>query len=338
MNISILIPCYNEEKTISSCIDSCLNQTFAASEIVVVNDGSTDGSLDILKSYGKRIRLVNVINNSGSKSKAQEIGLRYVSGDYVITTDADTLLDKDFVLHMVKRIILDDPDAIAGSVRSIKNNILTSIRELDYLVGQSIYKKARAYINSIFIIPGCSACYRTKMLKEEVKFEHDTLTEDLDITYKLHGNNKKIAFEENVIAYTQDPNDLNSYANQMRRWYAGQWQNLSKNAKHIKGLNQIIIFGLYYTENLSFSMLLFIAPLFNLNYSLYMNIGLIAYSLLMGFWGMIKRKRIDLFLHSPFYIFAVYLNSFIFIEQFVKEYVLRRNNLYWFKPARREIL
>ena len=87
--ISVLIPAYNEEKSIGKCVESCLNQTRNPDEIIVVNDGSTDNTLQILKSFGNQIKIIDLEKNTGNKSKAQEIGLNYVHTDIFITTDAD---------------------------------------------------------------------------------------------------------------------------------------------------------------------------------------------------------------------------------------------------------
>jgi len=123
MKISILIPCHNEEKSIKKCVESCFEQTRRPDEILVVNDGSTDNSLKILESFGERIKIINIPRATGNKSYAQEIGLRLVTDDIFITTDGDTILDKEFV-----KIIEDDFSAdsrlaaVGGYVKSQKYN------------------------------------------------------------------------------------------------------------------------------------------------------------------------------------------------------------------------
>ncbi len=72
MKITILIPCHNEEKSIKSTINSCLNQSRTPDEILVVNDGSTDRTGDILASFGNKIKVVNIARATGNKSYAQE--------------------------------------------------------------------------------------------------------------------------------------------------------------------------------------------------------------------------------------------------------------------------
>ena len=97
MKISILIPCYNEELTIEKCIDSCINQTRQADQIVVVDDSSTDRTSEVLKKYGSKIKVVRTPKNTGNKSYAQEYGLQFIDGDIFITTDGDTMLKSDFI-------------------------------------------------------------------------------------------------------------------------------------------------------------------------------------------------------------------------------------------------
>ena len=107
--ISILIPCFNEEKSIKKCVESCLNQTRKVDEIVVVDDSSTDNSLQILKSFGKRIKVIKIKKRLGNKSYVQEHGLKYVTDSIFIATDGDTVLEKDFVKKIIDQRIKDEP-------------------------------------------------------------------------------------------------------------------------------------------------------------------------------------------------------------------------------------
>ena len=79
--VSVLIPAYNEEKGVRKTINSCLSQTRKPDEIIVINDGSTDDTLKILKSFGKKIKIINLKKNTGNKSKAQEIGVKKIKTD-----------------------------------------------------------------------------------------------------------------------------------------------------------------------------------------------------------------------------------------------------------------
>lgn len=337
MRISILIPCYNEEKTIKACVESCLNQTLKADEVVVVNDGSTDKSKKILEEFGNKIKLVDLKENTGNKSRAQETGLDHITGDIVVTTDADTVLDKNFLAEIAGSFIVNDAEAVAGYVKSLKNNWLTGLRELDYLVGQDLHRNAQSEIGCLFVIPGCAAAYKSELFKRALSFDHDTVTEDIDLTYKLHKYGKRIIFNKRAVVYTQDPSDLYSFVNQLRRWYGGQWQNLVKHAKAVKRPMQVLEYAIIHSEGIYAPVSLIVLPFIDTSIAIFNMLFLFSYSLAVGLYAAILRRRSDLFLYAPLYFISYLINSYVFIEQFVKEYIFRRKSLYWFKPARRSI-
>jgi biofilm PGA synthesis N-glycosyltransferase PgaC len=97
MKISILIPAHNEERSIRATVQSCLEQTRPADQILVVNDGSTDKTGEILASFGDKIEVITIPVATGNKSYAQEYGLKFVTGEVFIATDGDTILDPRFV-------------------------------------------------------------------------------------------------------------------------------------------------------------------------------------------------------------------------------------------------
>lgn len=93
--VSIVIPCYNREEYISDAIDSCLIQTYKNIEIIVVDDGSTDNSIEVLQRYGEKIHLLTQPNKG--VSAARNKGLSHVSGEYVVMLDSDDWLSADLI-------------------------------------------------------------------------------------------------------------------------------------------------------------------------------------------------------------------------------------------------
>ncbi|MBP9710704.1 MAG: glycosyltransferase [Candidatus Pacebacteria bacterium] len=338
ITISILIPCHNEEKSVAACVQSCLDQTRPADEVVVINDGSTDKTADVLKTFGNKIKVVTIPVATGNKSHAQQIGLQHISSEVVVATDGDTIIDR----HFIERVEIDfqDPEvaAMGGYVKSLSHNWLTACRELDYLLGQDLYKQAQAFLHAIFVIPGCAGAFRTELFRSVITFDHDTLTEDLDLTYKLHAQEQKIIYDRKAIVYTQDPATLSSYINQMRRWYCGGWQNLRKHFRVLQNPANAFTFALIYIEGFFFAGLLFLMPFLNIVLFFYFVVPYFAFLLTLGVYGAIARKRWDLLLYSPTYIVLLFVNAYVFLEQFVKEVVLRKKNMVWFHPERRKIL
>lgn len=336
--IAVLIPAHNEEKSLAACILSCLNQTRVPDEIVVVNDGSTDGTAKVLEQFSDRVHVVTTPRASGSKSKAQQLGLGYITSDIVVATDADTILETHFIEHIECSFIADpEVAAVAGYVKSIPYNYLTGLREIEYIIGQDFYKLAQAHMNYIYVIAGCAGAFKTRLFTEGIiTFDHDTLTEDLDFTYKMHELGLPIRFNTKAICYTQDPHTLHSYTNQLRRWYAGGWQNLMKHAPIMfKRPSAAVHLSLGYVEGLLFPITLI--TLLLVNWSLLIQLLLVytVMNICLGAYAAWRRQSVWLLLYSPLMTPLKVWHAYLFIEQFLKEVILKQRNLAWFQPERR---
>lgn len=117
MKISVIIPVYNVEKHLEICLDSIINQTFSDFEIIVVDDASTDSSLNILQKYSnndKQIIIVRHEDNQGTMV-ARESGYRNASGDYLVFVDSDDSLPKNALHDLYEKAVLSDADLIIGN-------------------------------------------------------------------------------------------------------------------------------------------------------------------------------------------------------------------------------
>ena len=337
LKISLLVPCYNEEKLLEATIRSCLNQTRKFDELVFIDDSSSDRTPEILERYKDRVVARRTPKNTGNKSGAQEFGLQFVTGDIFVMTDADTLLDPKFVEEIEKEF--DDPKvaAVAGYVKSIPYNWLTLCRAFDYVIGQHVHKIAQDYMHYIVVMPGAACAFRADIFRKYITFDHDTLTEDLDFTYKLHHNYFRIAYTTKAISYTQDPPTLKNYINQMRRWYDGGWQNLMKHYKIVRNPVRALELSLIYAEGMVFSVLLFIVPVLNWWIGLRLLYTYFFASVLYAIFAAWKAKRPALLLAPIPYLLLIFVNAILFLESFVKQVILKRKNLVWFKPERIEM-
>jgi len=336
LKISLLVPCYNEEKSIEASIHSCLKQTRPFDELIYIDDSSKDNTPQILARYEGSIKHVTTPKNTGNKSSAQEYGLAFVTGDIVVTTDGDTLLDSHFAEEIEKSFNNNsDVVAVAGYVRSLSYNWLTLCRAFEYAIGQNIHKMAQHHMDYIFVMPGAASAFRTEVFKKHITFDHDTITEDLDFTYKLHRKKFKIIYNPLAISWTQDPATLSGYINQVRRWFGGGWQNLLKHYSIIPTTPmRAFEISLIYAEGLIFSTLLFIIPLLNWWLASWVLLSYFVVTSLFAVWAAWKERRPGLLFVPIPYMFLLYINAYIYLEQFVKEVILRRKNLMWFKPDR----
>ena len=108
--LSIIIPCYNVEKYIDECINSVLEQDVNSYEILLINDGSTDNTLNILESYRKNSKIKVINQQNGGLSKARNIGLLNAKGEYILFLDSDDFIEKkslNKILEFIKKNSLD---------------------------------------------------------------------------------------------------------------------------------------------------------------------------------------------------------------------------------------
>lgn len=122
MKVSIIIPAYNAEKWIKKCLDSILNQSYSILEIIVVNDGSTDGTLGILNRYSEKDKRLLVINkkNEGTYLARNE-GVRKSTGSLIFHTDADDFLEPNAIELLVSRMKKENADLVIGNNYQLLN-------------------------------------------------------------------------------------------------------------------------------------------------------------------------------------------------------------------------
>lgn len=114
--VSIIVPVYNVEKYLNKCMDSLINQTFDNIEIIAVNDGSTDSSLEIIKKYTKndnRVRIINQLNQG--LSGARNSGISKANGEFIMFVDGDDWINKETCEVAYKTCLDNNPDVVMWS-------------------------------------------------------------------------------------------------------------------------------------------------------------------------------------------------------------------------------
>ncbi len=120
---SVIVPVYNVEKYINQCIDSIINQTYKDIEIILVNDGSTDGSLEICNQYKATDPRISVISKKNEGiGEARNTGLKVATRKYVTFVDSDDMLDKDAIYRLYNCIIETGADTVLGGYARINEN------------------------------------------------------------------------------------------------------------------------------------------------------------------------------------------------------------------------
>lgn len=199
--VSIIVPIYNAIKYLPECIESLLKQDYSDIEILLVNDGSTDGSKELCVKYAEmdqRIRYIEKEN--GGVSSARNLGICYAKGKYITFVDADDYLDKDIIGLAVKTMNDTNADIVGWNAYVVEKSQTTRCREIQFHQDDSCYLQAAliANYNDKFYCGDYIRAVWGKLLKKSIICENSILfREDLYIgedavflmEYILHVNN-----------------------------------------------------------------------------------------------------------------------------------------------------
>jgi len=231
--MSILVPAYNEEKVIQLTIESLLNTKYPKKEIIVIDDGSTDRTLEIARKYKDQIKVLHKEN--GGKASALNHGLAFAKGDIVTIVDADTILGRSALMNIAKGFTNENIAAVAGNIK-IRNKVnwLTWCQALEYLSGIQIMRRALDYFGAITIVPGALGAFKKKSLVEAGTYHKATIVEDFDATLKILKSGVVVSASTKAVAYTQAPETLRDFYNQRKRWYRGNLQVMTRHTDILK--------------------------------------------------------------------------------------------------------
>lgn len=229
MRVSVIVPAFNEEKSMASSIESLLAQSYGNYEVILVDDGSSDKTLEIAKKYEGQVLKVVHQDNKG-KAKALNAGIRASTGELILTVDADTRLNPGALRALSDRFSSDPGlGAIAGNVKVDRaKGFLQRLQEVEYTTGIGLTRKGQSMLSSVMIVPGPIAAFRKRAVEKVDYFSSDTFAEDFDITLAILEERYKVQYEDRAIAYTIAPRGIEDLLKQRRRWYRGMIQVLSK--------------------------------------------------------------------------------------------------------------
>lgn len=225
--VSVIIPAYNEEGTISETIQSAVKSDYPEDkfEVIVVDDGSTDGTLKLARRFmGGRVRIFHKKN--GGKGSALNVGIREASGEIIFTMDADTSIHSGSIKKMVRPFKNEKIMSVTSAMLIKKpKTILQRIQNVEYLWGLFL-RRAFASVDSIYVAPGAFSAYRKKFFDLHGGYDEDNVTEDLEIALRIQMNGYGIENCPDAPVYTSSPEKFRGLLVQRRRWYYGTIKNL----------------------------------------------------------------------------------------------------------------
>ncbi|MEI7718285.1 MAG: glycosyltransferase [archaeon] len=228
--LTIIIPAYNEEKSIKRTIETALASDYPKNkfEIIVVDDGSKDNTLKIARSMqNKFVKVFTKVN--GGKASALNLAISKARGEVIITMDADTFIEKNSAIEMIRYFKDREVMSVTPSIILHEpKGILQRVQQMEYVLGIFL-RKVFASLNSIHVTPGAFSAYRKSFFDKYggyIGMESGNLTEDLEMALRIQSHGYKIENSVNSAVYTVAPNKFKALTVQRRRWYMGLLKNM----------------------------------------------------------------------------------------------------------------
>lgn len=223
--VSIIVPCYNEAPNAHRTFGALAELDYANYEVIAVNDGSSDNTAQVLTELAERIpnmRLVHLSSNQG-KALALKSGALAARGDFLICIDGDAILDH-YAIAWILRHFLESPrvGAVTGNPRIRTRSTLLGrlqVGEFSAIIG--LIKRAQRVYGRVYTISGVICAFRRLALHDVGYWNENTLTEDIDISWRLQLAHWDIRFEPRALCWILMPETLHGFMKQRLRWAVG---------------------------------------------------------------------------------------------------------------------
>ena len=242
--VSVIVPAYNEEVGIAAAVRSLAGNDYPTLEIIVVDDGSTDGTAAAVEGIDdSRVRLIRQTN--GGKPAALNTGIAAARHEIIVMVDGDTIFEPDTIRHLVAP--LEDPavGAVAGNTKvGNRQGLLGRWQHIEYVIGCNLDRRMYETLGCMPTVPGAIGAFRRQALAEVGGVSDDTLAEDTDLTMALNRAGWKVVFEDRARAWTEAPATLRQLWRQRYRWSYGTMQAMWKHRGAIGERSSLGIVGL----------------------------------------------------------------------------------------------
>ena len=222
--VTIIVPSWNEEKTIYKTVRSLLDLNYPKDKlkIFLIDDGSTDGTWNTILKFSKHSNIKIFHKENGGKYTALNLGLEHVETDFLGCLDADSFVDSESLVRIMS-YFEKDPSimAVAPSIIALKSkNIVQGAQRAEY--NMSIYiKKMLGLLEAIHVTPGPLTIFRKKVFDDLGPYRHAHNTEDMEIAYRMQKNHYKIEQCNDSYVYTNTPSTITKLYKQRLRWIYG---------------------------------------------------------------------------------------------------------------------
>jgi cellulose synthase/poly-beta-1,6-N-acetylglucosamine synthase-like glycosyltransferase/peptidoglycan/xylan/chitin deacetylase (PgdA/CDA1 family) len=226
--VSIVVPAYNEAAGIEQAVRSRAASDYPEFEVVVVDDGSSDGTGELVDKLDlARVRVIREPNRG--KAEALNTAVAAARHDLIAAVDADTVFEPGTLAALVQPLADDGVGAVAGNTKvGNRRSLLGLWQHIDYVTGFNLDRRLYDVLGCMPTVPGAVGAFRKQALSEVGGFSSDTLAEDTDVTIALGRRGWKVVYAERARGFTETPASLGGLWRQRYRWSFGTMQSVWK--------------------------------------------------------------------------------------------------------------
>jgi biofilm PGA synthesis N-glycosyltransferase PgaC len=246
--VSIIVPAYNEDKVIAHCIESILASDYRDFEIILVDDGSKDRTLEIMRQYADPARVQVLAKPNGGKAAALNAGYSLSKGEIIFFVDADGIFLHNTIQEMLSGFISEKVGAVCGNDSPVNlDRLQTRLQSLQCHVGTGLVRRALSELNCLPIVSGNIGAFRRSALEqtdpagaepfyqglEQVwekrqngPFRQGFIGEDLELTWRIHRAGYQVKFAPRAIVMAEVPSTISGLWKQRVRWARGLLQTI----------------------------------------------------------------------------------------------------------------
>jgi cellulose synthase/poly-beta-1,6-N-acetylglucosamine synthase-like glycosyltransferase/peptidoglycan/xylan/chitin deacetylase (PgdA/CDA1 family) len=227
-SVAIIVPAFNEHVMVERAVRSLAASDYEDFEVVVVDDGSTDRTADIVEELElDNVRLVR--QDNAGKAAALNTGVEVTDSEIVVMVDADTLFEPDTVTRLVTRFADPEVAATSGNTKvGNRGGLLGRWQHIEYVIGFNLDRRMYEVLQCTPTVPGAVGAFRRDVLAEVGGVPGDTLAEDTDLTLAIGRTGRRVVYAADARAWTEAPSTLGALWRQRYRWSFGTMQAVSK--------------------------------------------------------------------------------------------------------------
>ncbi|WP_037305982.1 bifunctional polysaccharide deacetylase/glycosyltransferase family 2 protein [Amycolatopsis orientalis] len=226
--VTVIVPAYNEEAGIEATIRSILASDHHPTWVIVVDDGSTDGTADVVERLGlRRVKLIRQRN--AGKPAALNTGLAAARTELVVMVDGDTVLEPGTVRTVIQPFADPSIGAVSGNAKvANRGGLLGGWQHIEYVIGFNLDRRMYDVGECMPTVPGAVGAFRRSAVLALGGVPEDTLAEDTDLTMALERDGWRVVYEQEARAWTEAPATLGQLWKQRYRWCYGTLQAVWK--------------------------------------------------------------------------------------------------------------